>query len=71
MIHSGNYTIELYLDDGINSEPIKITTYKSSYNIEIPNEPTIFRMPLGIFMIGMPGMVIAYTSYRKNKKITK
>ena len=68
MIHTGNYTIELYLDDGINSEPIKITTYNSSYSIEALIEPTIFMMPLGIFMIGMPGTVIAYTSYQKNKK---
>ncbi len=71
MLYADNYTFELYLNDGISSESIKILTYEGIYNNAPPNEPVNFMAPLGIFMIGMPGSVIMYTSYRKNKKITK
>ncbi|MBY9007897.1 MAG: hypothetical protein KGD63_14240 [Candidatus Lokiarchaeota archaeon] len=67
MSQSGDYTFKLFLDDGLASEPLEITVFETNHNENVLINPSTLMMPLGIFMIGMPGSLFVYTTYRKNK----
>ncbi len=68
MTQTGEYFFRMVLNDGLNPELLEIGSFSTEFSKISSMDPSTFMMPLGICMVGMPGSVIAYTSYKKNKK---